>query len=193
MTKLIGSFTPFLLKFTKDHSTVDGVYKDGGLDVKQQVKAILDHAKTLLAAGAKGVAITYSANYGQTQKIHNTYANNGWNTQTSGINQAEVITAMEDLMGTDYADIQMNVRIAPITTMSYTGTLTAYQIVLLDIIRIKTDLLDQGWDVLGWRNQSTAANRFAVGGGVAGGLPPDIDNLIQSGLNLYAALYASGN
>lgn len=182
-----GCFVPFMLLFKTDHNDHDPTH----LDVHGQALAILDEARKRVAAGAVGVAITYSANYNQTLAIHKTYTSGGWNTHTSGSNQAMVMAEMERLMGLpENSDIQMKLRIAPISTMTYPTALTPYQYIFLDLVSIKVDLLDQGWDVLGWRNQTTPSGEYAVGGGVAGNMPSDCKELIQSALNLYEKQYA---
>ena len=51
-------------------------------------------------------------------------------------------------------------------------------------------MLENGWDILGWQNQTTikGKNKYAVGGGVAN-LPPDISHEIQSTLVSLAYQY----
>ena len=164
--------------------------KPGDLDATQQAQAIIDKTRALLAGGAAGVAITYSANYHQTVAIHQVYTGGGWFTQTNGGGQATVMAEMERLMGLpENSDIQMKLRIAPITTMSYPSLLTPYQYVFLDLVNIKTGLLDQGWTVLGWQNQDVAPGEYAIGGNIAGKMPDDIRGLIQHVLGLYAVQY----
>jgi hypothetical protein len=50
--------------------------------------------------------------------------------------------------------------------------------------------LENGWDILGWQNQTTikTKNKYAVGGGVAT-LPHDISHEIQSTLLSLASQY----
>jgi hypothetical protein len=52
-------------------------------------------------------------------------------------------------------------------------------------------LLDAGWRVLGWQNQRTVGTDrpYAVGGGVAGALPPELAETIQSTLGDFARRY----
>lgn len=161
------------------------------MDSTQQAQAIIDKTRSLLAEGAAGVAIIYSANYSQTVAIHQVYTAGGWFTHTSGGNQATVMSEMERLMGLpENADVQMKLRIAPISTMLYPNTYTPYQFVYLDLLNIKTGLLDQGWTVLGWQNQDTRPGEYAIGGGIAGNMPDEIKTLIRNVLNLYEKQYA---
>ncbi len=98
---------------------------------------------------------------------------------------------MESLLGGPNASLQRKLEIAPITTMTYSnyGGHTQEQVVQSDLDDIKT-LLDKGWTVLGWQNQDSMPHgRYAVGGGVAGGLPQTVDTLIQTTLAQYASKY----
>ncbi len=155
-----------------------------------QALAILAEAQTLISLGSPGVAITYSANYDQTVTIHKTYQSGHWQTHLSGANQAAVMQAMETLMASQYSPLQQQLKIAPITTMTYRdyGGRTHRQVVESDLDAIQW-LLDQGWAVLGWQNQRTIPG-YAIGGGIAT-LPQDIDILIQTTLAKYAADYPS--
>ncbi len=168
-------------------------YKDesgNNLSASDQALAIIIEAQKLISIGSLGVAITYSANYNQTVTIHKTYKAGHWNTNTSGANQAAVMQAMESLMGDKYSLLQRRLQIAPITTMTYSnyGGCTHRQVVESDLGYIKF-LLDKGWDILGWQNQSSVPG-YAVGGGIAK-LPQEIDTLIQTTLAKYAVDYAS--
>ena len=159
-----GHFVSFYLPYSK-----------GGVAVpsRNQAEEILTTAADLISKGAKGVAITYSANYGQTREIGKIYAAGGWNTHTDGAHQAEVMQDMESLLGTTYQALQGKMRIAPITTMNaYVDPLTPWNdTVLMDVVtadlgRIK-GYLDDGWSVLGWQNQDTVdkpKRPYAVGG-----------------------------
>lgn len=170
-------------------------YSENGAPVPpdQQALRILKTAQSLLAGGAIGVAITYSANYQQTQIIGQTYATGGWNTGTSGANQAAVMTEMESLEGTAaWSSLQGKVRIAPITTMPYSnyGRKTHDQVIADDLANIKK-LLNAGWTVLGWVNNSTQPN-YAVGGGVAGEQFTAAESAaVQAALRGFAAAYPS--
>ncbi|MFZ1415236.1 MAG: hypothetical protein WAS73_11760 [Defluviicoccus sp.] len=175
---MAGTFIPFMLDFSKFSKT-------------EQAQAILDEATNAVAAGQPGAAIVYSANYGQTQTIRADYAKKQWITGISGINQAEVIMEMEALLNDDAHQAQQGqLLIAPISTMSYPDKVDPLATVKDDLRQIK-QLLDDGWRVLGWQNQqSILTDRpYAVGGGVAGRLPDDISNAIQTTLAGFARDY----
>lgn len=178
----MGHFITFNLPYGKYPRTIDAM---------EQAKAIVAEARKLLTSGCKGVAITYSANYGQTKTIYDVYGKGGWNTQTGGANQAEVMSEMEKLLGGVASDLQGKLHIAPITTLTYEsdgyGKLTHLEVVTEDLKRIK-NLLDKNWDVLGWMNQDSTT-RYAVGGGVKKNLPTEIENLIQTTLTSFAKTY----
>ncbi len=187
-----GEFINFYLPYARDY-----VY----ITSKAQAQSILEKARELVKTDITGVAITYSANYGQTREIAKTYAQGNWNTQTGGANQAEVIHNMENLLDQTYSDLQHKMRIAPITTMNaYTNPLDPWNDKVLmglveeDLKKIK-DLLDGGWAVLGWQNQETLNNQehpYAVGGGVAA-LPRAVSKKIQQTLKKYAEAYKTNN
>lgn len=173
-------------------------YKENGIYVSSaaQAQAILNKAQALISNGAVGVAITYSANYGQTRTIASVYAAGGWDTQTNGANQAAVMNAMEQLMGSTYTMLQGKMHIAPITTMDgYPPTnpwndTVLMNIVTQDLANIET-YLKNGWVVLGWQNQDTVGNPahpYAVGGGIAT-LPTNISDTIQQTLIGFANTY----
>lgn len=186
----IGNFINFLL-----------TYK--GRTPDDQAILILQKAQALIDSGSKGVLITYSANYGQTQKINNTYENGQFDTGTNGANQAAVIAHMETLLRDKpaYSSLQLKMRIAPITTMTYSGygDKTHKQIVEEDLAHIKNQL-NNGWDVLGWINEGSNPE-YAVGGGVASSSDPDnpgqirfpktLQKIVQATLNKYAAEYVA--
>jgi hypothetical protein len=170
------------------------VYADGrpdGLDNDQQAQKIVDTARGLIGEGAPGVAITYSANQGQTKALVRAYAAGDYAAGISGANQAEVMERMETLLGDEAnADLRLLLRIAPITTIPDPGA-DPVAVVTEDLARIR-DQLDAGWTILGWRNQKTVNNPdhpYAIGGGVAGSLPPAVDSAIQDGLKAFAAAY----
>jgi hypothetical protein len=168
-----------------------------GLSYQQQAEKILKKATELVANGAKGVAITYSANYGQTRKIEQVYFAGDWNTQTDGSNQAEVMKEMESLLGSENKNLQGKMCIVPITTMNaYDDPADPWNddvlmgIVTTDLDRIKI-YLEGGWHILGWQNQDTVNNPkhpYAVGGGVAK-LPLSVSDKIQNTLIGYAQKY----
>ncbi len=172
--------------------------KDGVLVLPQnQAEDILEKAQELVTKGAKGVAILYSANYGQTREIEKIYFMGGWNTQTNGSNQATVMNRMESLLGTKYSTLQRKIRILPITTMNaYDNPIQPWNddvlmgIVTTDLERIKI-YLEAGWNVLGWQNQNTVNNPqhpYAIGGGISN-LPPTVSDKIQNTLMGYARTY----
>ena len=167
-----GVFLPFYLPFVDHNTRVPSVI---------QARRILDYAEQLLSGEIAGVAITYSANYGQTQHIRKCYDSGEWKTGISGANQAQVMTELESLLENEYQALQNKVRIAPITTMTYDnyGTFTHLQVIEQDLMGIRK-LLETGWVVLGWMNQNTSP-LFAVGGGIAM-LAGELDNLIQDNL-----------
>lgn len=186
-----GAFINFLLPFKKN-----GV----GISAENQAKAILQESQKLIREGAKGVGICYSANYGQTCKIEETYKKGDWYTQTDGANQAAVMHSMEAQMSNiQYKDLQGKLRIVPITTMNDYGSdhqvkpwndQVHMDIVKYDLERIKT-YVENGWIILGWQNQITASDPkhpYAIGGGVAT-VPADISDEIQNTLIHYAIVY----
>ena len=165
--------------------------KDGGLNNDQQAIEILKKARHLLAVGFPVVAIIYSANEEQTRALVKAYAAGNYMAGIDGANQAKVMQALEaHLGGQDWKDLQMKVRIAPITTIPNPGT-DPVQIVNADIARIRGQL-DEGWAILGWQNQNTINRQdhpYAIGGGVAGSLPAATEAAIQDGLKSLAAAY----
>ena len=126
--------------------------KDGGLNNDQQAIEILKKARHLLAVEFPVVAIIYSANEEQTRALVKAYAAGNYMAGIDGANQAKVMQALEaHLGGQDWKDLQMKVRIAPITTIPNPGT-DPVQIVNADIARIRGQL-DEGWAILGRQNQ----------------------------------------
>ena len=173
------------------------------IEARAQAKSILEMAKALIEDGqAPGVAITYSANTLQTEKIRRRYASGVWRTGTTGFNQAQVVAELERLQREPkHAALQGRVRIAPISTIDYHApplSPAEFDNVLRDdLTRIRTDYLDRGWVVLGWQNQLTADDQqhpYAVGGGVARTSPnaisDDQSNRIQKALVQYAQSFA---
>jgi hypothetical protein len=189
-----GTFNNFLIPFKKETR---------GISAEEQAKIILQKGQELIKSRSKGVGIIYSANYGQTRKIEETYQKGDWFTGTDGGNQAKVLCLMESLMNTDlYKGLQGILRILPITTMNalvddhpvkpWTDRVHM-EIVKTDLGRIKT-YLEDGWDILGWQNQESVNNLrhpYAIGGGIAR-LPTEIANEIQKTLMQYALNYKIG-
>lgn len=181
-----GKFINFELDYSK-------------LTSQQQAEKILKKAMNLITENHKGVAITYSANYGQTRNIEKTYFAGKWNTKTAGANQAEVISQLESLLQTDYETLQGTMHILPITTMNaYSQPASPWNdeiqmgIVITDLDRIHY-YLEDGWCVLGWQNQKTITNAehpYAVGGGVAQ-LPTAVSKKIQSTLIAFSQTYSA--
>ncbi|MEO1027820.1 MAG: hypothetical protein AAFX02_02070 [Pseudomonadota bacterium] len=178
-----GQFINFLLKY-KSGTTPDG------LDNPGQANAILTKAKALIDAGQVGVAIIYSANEGQTDALEKAYGAGLYSAHIGGANQAEVMHDMEGALGTDaWSELQLKMRIAPITTIPFTSDPAT--IIASDLKRIE-DYLKNGWAILGWQNQGTVGDPdhpYAIGGGVAAHLLPAIDQQIQDGLKKLAAAY----
>jgi hypothetical protein len=178
-----GKFIDFYLPYSQDGNHISA---------KSQAQKILQEADTLLKTCSFGVAIIYSANYGQTKTIRKTYAEGGYKTGTSGANQANVMTEMENLLDTpNYQHLQSKIRIAPITTMTYADYDGKDHITVVkdDLAQIK-QMLENGWDILGWQNQTTikSQNKYAVGGGITN-LSHDISDEIQSTLLSLASQY----
>ena len=141
---------------------------------RQQAQSMLNMAEAIIHEGnAPGVAITFSANQNQSQKIHDSYRRNQWFTEIEGPNQGEVMRHVETLQrdSAQYIGLQGQVHIAPITTV-YNDDQDDGDInrgVRSDLEKIKSDYLDRGWVVLGWQNQDSVAQgsaRYAIGGGL---------------------------
>jgi hypothetical protein len=174
-------------------------YSSGGIALSpdSQAEAILNEAAMRISQGAIGVAITYSANYGQTRTIRQAYFAGGWNTHTSGANQAAVMSCMESLLAGKYQTLQGKMRIAPITTMNaYSNPVMPWNddvlmgIAITDLDRIDA-YLNAGWTVLGWQNQGTINNPghpYAIGGGIAA-LPMAVSDKIQHTLIAYSRAF----
>ena len=178
-----GKFIDFYLPYSQDGKNISA---------KSQAEKILQEAATLLKKASFGVAIIYSANYDQTKTIRKTYTEGKYKTGTSGANQANVMTEMEKLLDTpNYQHLQSKIRIAPITTLTYSDYDGKDHITVVkdDLDQIQ-QMLENGWDILGWQNQTTikSKNKYAVGGGVAT-LSQDISDEIQSTLLSLASQY----
>ena len=174
-----GKFIDFYLPYSQDGKNISA---------KSQAEKILQEAATLLKKASFGVAIIYSANYDQTKTIRKTYTEGKYKTGTSGSNQANVMTEMEKLLDTpNYQHLQSKIRIAPITTMTYSDYDGKDHITVVkdDLAQIE-QMLENGWDILGWQNQTT--KKYAVGGGIAN-LSHDISDKIQSTLLSLSSQY----
>lgn len=184
-----GKFISFVVPFLKDGRSVPA---------QSQADAILQKCRELISDGSQGVAITYSANYGQTREIEKVYFAGGWETKTDGANQAAVMSSMESLLASRDSALQGKMRILPITTMNaYDSPVVPWNddvlmgIVTTDLDRIQR-YLEGGWDVLGWQNQNTVnhpQHPYAIGGGVAK-LPQAVAAKIQTTLMHYAKQYS---
>ena len=178
-----GAFIDFYLEYRRRGGA-------GGLTADQQAVAMLQACKKLVAAGHKGAAITYSANEGQTKALEAAYAAGRYIAHIQGLNQAEVMEQLEGHLGNDWTDLQLKMRIAPITTIPSAGT-DPVAIVKSDLARIRQYLVD-GWAILGWQNQDTRGtiHPYAIGGGVVQ-LPNARKDEIQGGLKALAAEFPS--
>ena len=192
-----GQFIPYFLNHKK-------------LSNKEQAKMILDRVRALKKQyPGKKVGITYSANEDQTIKIAETYGNGGYNTGTTGANQAEVIAEIEKLLRTDdYKDCQNTFRIIPVTTI-LRKTKDNEARINLDLTNAEKFLSD-GNIVLGWvnayglNNKSNSAvsdnivgglylspnkvKEYAIGGGIAK-LPDVLSSRVQNTFQSFAAEY----
>lgn len=179
--KTKGVFVRFRLDFEQDKVEVPA---DG------QALQILDRMNAPSFRSHPGCLITYSANENQTEAIAQTYAKGGWQTGTNGMNQAEVMAAMETLLGTPgWAHLQQRARIAPLTTIPTTSKdESAWKARIRQDLDLIENQLKDGWVVLGWINQKSDPE-FAVGGGVAGALPAEMHRLIQDRLSAMAKDY----
>ncbi len=145
------------------------------ISAEMQAHSILKTAKALIEdGGAPGVAITCSTNTRETSGVHERYATGHWDATLREGNQGKVVAEMEKLQQRDpeYAALRGKVRIAPISTVDGNSRPLAKDmfdaVILNDLERIKTDYLEKGWVVLGWKNQITssdASHPYAVGGG----------------------------
>lgn len=181
-----GQFMPTLIPFKID---------DAYITFEDQAKNILDTAITAISLQQpEAVYITYSANYGQTVTIENTYSAGDWKTGISGSNQASVMSAMESLMGTDdnYKALQGVMKIAPITTIPKSMVLDDWKAeIQADLDRIK-GYLDGSSIVFGWINQETApeyAHAIDSPTGVIPHFPTEIHGLVQGTLTQFAKDY----
>lgn len=144
-------------------------------DAKRQAVYILDHIRQLrLEEPELIVGLTYSANENQTIRIRETYQKDEWNTQTNGSNQATVIAAIENLLATDYQDLQSAFRILPITTIptqeKHQSQSGRAALLTEDLEAIRQFSAKPNHVVLAWQNQlkndRSQFNKYAIGGGV---------------------------
>lgn len=181
---MTGAFIDFLLTYKSGHAA-------GGLSNHEQAVAILTKGRALIEAGHPGAAIIYSANEGQTDDLAKAYSEGKYKAGIAGANQAQVMANLETLLGEDdWADLQLKMRIAPITTIpTHSDPL---EIVESDLARIRA-FLEDGWAVLGWKNQDCHEpdHPYAIGGGVASNMREDVKQAIQGGLRQLASDFPS--
>ena len=179
----IGKFIDFYLPYKNQ----DGKY----ITNQDQAQEILQRTQILIKNGSRGIGIIYSANYSQTITIRNTYKHGKYKTGIGGSNQAAVIHQMESLLDNrQFQSLQGKIQIAPITTMTYSdyGGKTHIEVVIDDLNQIE-EMLKDGWDILGWQNQTTINNNeYAIGGGVTQ-LTKEIKQKIQDTLHNFACKY----
>lgn len=150
-------------------------YSNNADDANRQAIFILDHIRQLLLNEPELiVGLTYSANENQTIRIRETYANNNWNTKTSGSNQAMVIAAIEKQLANDYQDLQSVFRILPITTIptqaEHQSESGRAAVLTEDLEAIRQFASTPNHLVLAWQNQlkndRSQFSKYAIGGGV---------------------------
>ncbi len=120
---------------------------------KQATRILQKAVELLMLAACSGIAIAYSANYDQTIALNNCYSQGNWKTNINGANQVAVMHEMELLLAGNYNYLCNKLRIASITTMSYSefGNKSHIEIIKNDLNNIN-ELLERGWCVLGWKN-----------------------------------------
>lgn len=167
-----------------------------GHPADHEATKLLDTADTLIKAGCKGVGYIYSANYGQTRTIQKTYFGGGWNSNTTGDNQAKLIMAAEKLLADPkYTHLQGLVRIMPISTMNgYDNPLPIWNddiqtgILNTDLDRIEY-YLACGWSILGLQDQFSDAHKpYAIGGKIAN-MSQTVSDFIQQTLIKFSTTY----
>lgn len=186
-----GNFIPILIPF-KD-SSGNYISADG------QATQILNEADKLIAAGAAGVAIIYSANYQQTQNAEAAYSAGKDTFPIGGNHQATVMSAMENLMTSTYPPLLGKMQIACITTLNEYASPWAvseypkWSTILHSDFQNLHNLLNKGWDILGWQNQKTikTKSKYAIGNGDYK-VPKKFNKYIQSHLVMLAKSYGVG-
>lgn len=161
-------------------------------DANRQAIFILDQIRQLrLNEPELIIGLTYSANEDQTIRIRETYAKNEWNTQTYGLNQAMVITAIEKQLASDYQDLQNVFRLLPISTIpthaEHQSESGRADLLSEDLDAIRQFANEPNHVVLGWQNQhandKAYSLKYAVGGGVMKNLTEEDNRYIQSCLS----------
>ncbi len=161
-----------------------GESADYNEDLKRQALIILDTLLNAHRQSNKPVAITYSANAGQSKAIHQAWAENQSGAErVNGANQAQVIAAVNLLMAQDekyQALADGNFKIMPISTMDGFDVRTSDK-ELRRCLEIAKNFTKQGI-LFVWTNQSqTASHPYAIGGGVAK-VPAARHNFIMASL-----------
>ena len=140
-------------------------------DADRQAREILDHALSLNKKGYQKIGITFSANQKQTKAIaeNKIEALKGIIT---GSNQAAVIEALIKLLCNEYSGLKEIFKIVPITTMKVPGGESGPAEVgtLHDTkasLEAAEDFLKSGGVLLGWQNQGTNDDEYAIGGGIS--------------------------
>ncbi len=164
--KKMASFYPLRLDFQSKENI-------GGLDDKQQAEYLLQLVNFLCLNGYEKVGLAVSTNYQQTKgkKIY-------------GRGQASVVNLMNELLDKDknYSHLKGKIKFLPITTCEFGGNKRGelkMEWVVDDINDVNDFKRQEGNIVIGWKNQKSM-DEYAYGGGVAGNLPPDIHNAIQT-------------
>lgn len=146
-------------------------YENNGASVsaKDQANKIIQEIEDRIQKGER-VAITYSANSGQSQQIRDGYQQNTF-PLLQGDNQARVFEIIADHFR-NHGKKHM-VRILPISTLTYDAQQNKHpvtdDIFNLEMRNIATHL-GAGWSVLGLQNQKSDPHELAVGGIIAGPL-----------------------
>jgi len=191
-----GFFHPLKLKFKKPISFLDSIKgktdEPDALDEEAQAIRLLDEIDLLCSVhGVPEVGLPFSANHAkQTLHVHDVYRNDQWETGIHGHGQAAVIANIEKLLKSPkYQHLQFRVKFLPVTTCEFPGGKgkTREEWVQDDLHRIE-EFIENGGTVIGWQNQDTGAG-YAIGGGVAGDLPPSIKDLVQKTFARFATKY----
>ncbi len=178
-----------------EENLVEGLvihFKDSSnhpISADQQARFFLDRALKDLEhmEEGKGVALTYSANYGQTKDLAAAYTAGRPTANIGGSHQATVVKAIEKLLLKDdkYKPLQHRMHILPITTLKF-GAHKPENIIVRDMKNVACHL-GAGWKVYGWQNQDTnfsTSKKFAIGGGVVKNQDPLQYKIIQNSLLL---------
>jgi hypothetical protein len=162
MANVRGMFVPTYIGFS-------------GKTYKQQAEDILAEVERYHLKDYQKIGIIYSANRDQVEtQIKPTYQAGGWRTGVGGGNQAAVMAAVEQLLGTPrYQHLQKKFQILPITTCAHAGGYGSVNQRWLedDINRIEIFLQPPiNGVVLGWQNEAAnnfTQNKYAIGGSIS--------------------------